>query len=62
MPALVRRYLRGWGVAVHVYNQARRKRHGAGPAPRWIAWRAAMCARWIVDGQHRNGCWPLFLR
>ena len=60
MLLLLKRYLHGWRIAYYYASKARRKKHGAGKQ-RWLhVWRGAMCARYLVDGQHRGARGPSF--
>ena len=57
----MRRYCYGWWMAVRGYKLARLKKHGAGPAPRWVAMRMGASYRGIIDGQF-CGRAPYYLR
>lgn len=59
---LMSRYFYGWYMAARAWRMARRKKHGAGRAPLYIAWRMAMAYRWLVDGQMRKGKPPRYIR
>lgn len=56
------RYLHGWYLYLWAMHKMRTKDHGAGPAPWLLCHRGGMCARWLVDGQHRKGKPPRYLR
>lgn len=59
----MRRYCRGWLMALRGYRMARRKKHGAGKASVSNAIKIAACYRFIVDGQHREPMRiPFYLR
>lgn len=49
------RYVYGWFIFWRAFRMQRRKKHGAGKQNVRSAVYIAMCARWIVDGQHRGG-------
>lgn len=57
----MRRYVLGWRRAIRAYRMARKKKHGAGKAPRWQAMRIAAGDRFICDGQW-CGRQPYYLR
>ena len=59
---MIKIYFYGWYHYFRAAYKLRTKKHGAGAQPWIYCHRAGACARYIIDGQHRNSKGPMYSR